>query len=259
MPNVTELPASLSFSRLLAGKRILVTGGSRGLGRAMSEVFVEHGAHVAFTYHSDDESAAQTQSMTESKGYRARAYKVPILDAAELEKMVRELEKEWGALDILVNNVGITQSLPFALIGEEDWDLVLDTNVKGTFLMTRTVLRGMIRQKSGIILNIGSLAGARMIEAPVHYCTSKAALIGFTESLAKEMARYHIRVLCLAPGLLEGGMGQNLPPHRLQAYLKHCSLGRLGTFDEAARFAAFLVSDANTYMSGETIIMDGGL
>ena len=117
----------------------------------------------------------------------------------------------------------------------------------------------MIRRKRGVILNIGSLAGVRMIEAPVHYCASKAAIKGLTEALAKEVARYGIRVLCLAPGLLEDGVGRNLPDHRLADYLKHCALGRLGDLDEVARFAAFLVSDANSYMSGETVVIDGGL
>ncbi len=142
---------------------------------------------------------------------------------------------------------------------EEDWDLVMDTNVKGAFLTTRAVLRGMIRNRCGVVLNIGSLAGVRMIDAPVHYCTSKAAIKGFTEALAKEVARHQIRVLCLAPGLLEEGIGQNLPDYRREDYLKHCSLGRVGSFEEVARFAAFLVSDANSYMTGETIVMDGGI
>jgi len=136
---------------------------------------------------------------------------------------------------------------------------VMDTNVKGTFLTTRAVLRGMFRRKAGVILNLGSLAGARMIEAPVHYYTSKAAIKGFTEVLAKEVARYKVRVLCLAPGLLEGGVGKNLPDHKLADYLQHCALGRRGTFAEVAKFAAFLVSDGNSYMNGETILMDGGV
>src|SRR5678815_2262326 len=139
---------------------------------------------------------------------------------------------------------------------EEDWDRVMDVNVKGAFLTSRTVLKGMIRRKAGVILNIGSLAGTRMIEAPVHYCASKAALKGLTQALAKEVARYQIRVLCLAPGLLEDGVGQSLPEHRLQEYVKHVALGRIGTLQEVARFAAFLVSDRNSYMNGETILMD---
>ena len=173
--------------------------------------------------------------------------------------MVRELESAWGGIDILVNNAGVTQNLPLALLEEEDWDHVMDTNVKGTFLTTKAVIRGMIRRKSGVVLNIGSLAGVRMIEAPIHYCASKAALKGLTEALAKEVARHHVRVLCLAPGLLEDGVGRNLPDYRLADYLRHCALGRVGTFEEVARFAAFLVSDAASYMTGETILMDGGV
>jgi len=171
--------------------------------------------------------------------------------------MIQEIEQTWGAVDILVNNAGVSQNLPLALMEEEDWDHVMDVNVKGTFLTSRAALRGMIRRKRGVVLNIGSLVSVRMMEAPVHYCASKAAVKGLTEALAKEVARYGIRVLCLAPGLLEDGVGRNLPDHRLADYLKHCSLGRLGTLDEIASCAAFLVSDANSYMSGETIVIDG--
>jgi 3-oxoacyl-[acyl-carrier protein] reductase len=245
---------------VLAGKRVLVTGGSRGLGRAMASAFAGDGARVAFTYTRGEAEAMATRERIQASGAAdARAFKVSVLDAPATEGMVRELESAWGGLDVLVNNAGVSQNLPLALMEEEDWDRVMDVNVKGAFLTSRAVLKGMIRQKAGVILNIGSLAGTRMIEAPVHYCASKAALQGLTRALAKEVARYQIRVLCLAPGLLEDGVGKNLPEHRLADYLKHCALGRVGTFDEVARFAAFLVSDANTYMSGETVLMDGGL
>jgi NAD(P)-dependent dehydrogenase (short-subunit alcohol dehydrogenase family) len=246
--------------RPLEGKRALITGASRGLGRAMASAFASVGARVAITYTRDDRGAASVVDALRAGGApEARAYKVSVLDSAATESMVRELEEAWGGLDVLVNNAGVSQNLPLALMEEEDWDRVMDVNVKGAFLTSRTVLRGMIRRKAGVILNIGSLAGTRMIEAPVHYCASKAALKGLTQALAKEVARYQIRVLCLAPGLLEDGVGRNLPEHRLAEYLKHCALGRVGTFEEVARFAAFLVSDANTYMSGETVVMDGGL
>jgi NAD(P)-dependent dehydrogenase (short-subunit alcohol dehydrogenase family) len=173
--------------------------------------------------------------------------------------MVKDIEDTWGGIDILVNNAGISQNLPLALMEEEDWDRVMDLNVKGTFLTSKAVIRGMIRRKSGVILNVGSLAGERMIEAPIHYCASKAAIRGMTEAMAKEVARYNIRVLCLAPGLLEDGVGRNLPDYKLAEYLKHVSLGRVGCFDEVARFASFLVSDANSYMTGETVVIDGGV
>jgi NAD(P)-dependent dehydrogenase (short-subunit alcohol dehydrogenase family) len=245
---------------VLASKRVLVTGGSRGLGRAMAAAFAADGARVAFTYTRGEAEAAATRDHVQARGAAdARGFKVSVLDPPGTEGMVRELESDWGGIDVLVNNAGVSQNLPLALMEEEDWDRVMDVNVKGAFLTSRAVLKGMIRRKAGVILNIGSLAGTRMIEAPVHYCASKAALQGLTRALAKEVARYQIRVLCLAPGLLEDGVGRNLPEHRLADYLKHCALGRVGTFEEVARFAAFLVSDANTYMSGETVLMDGGL
>jgi len=241
---------------VLGGKRVLVTGGSRGLGRALCRAFSDAGARVAFTYLSDEAAAAETLA---TLGPDAVAHKVSVLEAQATEAVIREMERSWGGIDVLVNNAGITQNLPIALIDEEDWDRVLDTNVKGVFLTSKAALRSMIRRRAGTILNIGSLAGVRMLEAPLHYYTSKAAVKGFTEALAKEVARYGIRVICLAPGLLEDGVGRNLPDHRLQDYLQHNALGRVGTFDEVARLAVFLVSDRNSYMTGATVVIDGGV
>jgi NAD(P)-dependent dehydrogenase (short-subunit alcohol dehydrogenase family) len=240
---------------ILTGKTALVTGGSRGLGRALVETFAGEGARVAFSYARDDAGAEATVEAAPG----AKAFRVSVLDVPGTDAMIEAIEQEWGAVDILVNNAGISQNLPLALMEEEDWDRVMDVNVKGTFLTSRAALRGMIRRKRGVVLNIGSLVAVRMMEAPVHYCASKAAIKGLTEALAKEVARYGIRVLCLAPGLLEDGVGRNLPDYRLADYLKHCSLGRLGGLAEVARFAAFLVSDANSYMSGETVVIDGGV
>lgn len=247
------------MSRLLEGKRVLITGASRGLGRAMALEFAKEGARVAFTWSRDEQGADDTLAKLQAITPEARSFKASVLDTPATEALLQDLEKTWGGLDVLVNNAGITQPLPIALLEEEDWDRVMDVNVKGTFLTTRAALRGMIRRKAGVILNVGSLAGTRMIEAPVHYYTSKAAVKGFTEVLAKEVARYQIRVLCLAPGLLDDGVSKNLPEHRLADYLKHDALGRVGTCEEAAKVAAFLVSDRNSYMNGETVVVDGGL
>ena len=241
---------------ILAGSTALITGGSRGLGRALVETFAAEGARVAFSYARDDAGA---QTTIAAAGGAPRAFRVSVLDVAGTSTMIDEIEREWGAIDILVNNAGVSQNLPLALMEEQDWDRVMDVNVKGTFLTSRAVLRGMIRRKRGVVLNIGSLVSVRMMDAPVHYCASKAAIRGLSEALAKEVARYGIRVLCLAPGLLEDGVSRNLPDYRLADYLKHCSLGRLGSLEEVARSAAFLVSDANSYMSGETVVIDGGL
>jgi len=240
---------------MLTDKVALITGGSRGLGAALARTFSNAGARVAFSYNRDEEGARSTLAACAG----AKSFRCSVLDVAATEAMIGEIERDWGGIDILVNNAGVSQNMPLALMEEEDWDRVMDINVKGTFLTSRAVLRGMIRRKRGVVLNIGSLVGVRMIEAPIHYCASKAAVKGLTEALAKEVARYGIRVLCLAPGLLEDGVGRNLPEHRLADYLKHCSLSRLGGLDEVARFAAFLVSDLNGYMSGETVVMDGAL
>jgi len=246
--------------KLLESKRVLVTGASRGLGRALARVCGAEGARVAFSYTRDAEGAQATMAAVRDAGAECLAFQASVLDVAGTEAMLREVEAAWGGVDVLINNAGVTQNLPIALMEEEDWDRVMDVNVKGTFLTSRAVLKGMIRRKQGgVILNIGSLAGTRMLEAPVHYCASKAAIKGLTQAMAKEVARYRIRVLCLAPGLLEDGVGRSLPEHRLADYLKHCALGRVGSFDEVARFAAFLVSDQNGYMTGETVVMDGGL
>lgn len=214
---------------------------------------------MAFNYSFDDEGATGTVQQARACGSEIIAFKNSVLDRKTITEMIASLEKSWGAIDILVNNAGISQVLPMALLEEEDWDGVMDINVKGTYIVTRQVLRGMIRRKSGRILNIGSLAGMRLIESPVHYAASKAAIKGFTEALAKEVGRYGITVNSLAPGILEGGVGSNLPSYRLDNYLKHCALGRVGTFNEISRTAAFMVSDENTYMNGATLVMDGGL
>ncbi|APV50701.1 hypothetical protein BWI17_14015 [Betaproteobacteria bacterium GR16-43] len=245
--------------RLLEGKRVLVTGGSRGLGSAICKEFGSQGASVAFNYSNDAEGAAKTLAAVEATGARALAFRASVLDEAALASMVKDIEGAWEGIDILVNNAGMSQPLPLPLMEPSDWDLVMDVNAKGSFLAARAVLRGMIRRRGGAILNIGSLAGIRLIEAPAHYAASKAAVKGLTQSLAKEVARYNIRVNCLAPGLLEDGVGQSLPEHRLEEYVRHTALGRVGTLAEVAAFAAFLVSARNSYMNGETILMDGGL
>ena len=189
----------------------------------------------------------------------ARAYKVSVLDLPKTEAIVGELEGAWGGLDVLVNNAGVTQVLPISLLEEADWDLVMDTNVKGAYLMSRAALRHMIRQKRGHVLVIGNFASERVIEAPVHYAASKSALRGFTEALAREVGRHGIRVNLLAPGLLDTGMSLALPQHRQDEYVAQSALGRLGRADEVAEWAAFLCSDESAFTSAAMVVGDGGL
>jgi NAD(P)-dependent dehydrogenase (short-subunit alcohol dehydrogenase family) len=237
-------------------KRVFVTGGSRGLGRAIGLAFAKRGAKVAFTYVKNEEAAKATLA---ELGPEAKAFKAEAFDATATEAAVREIEQAWGGIDVLVNNAGVTQNLPLPLMEEDDFDHVMRVNVKGVFVTSKAVLRSMIRAKKGVIVNIGSLAGMRLIEAPLHYCTSKAAVVGLTQAMAKEVARHNIRVVCLAPGLLEDGLGKNLPEHRLTDYLKHCAVGRVGTFAEVAEACVFLASDDASYALGTTLLMDGGV
>jgi NAD(P)-dependent dehydrogenase (short-subunit alcohol dehydrogenase family) len=246
-------------SLLVEGKVALVTGGSRGLGRAICKVLAREGADVAFTYHKNETEAAATGRAIEATGRRSLAYRCSVLDRAAIDRTVADVEEKLGRIDILVNNAGVTQVMPFALIEEEDWDLVIDTNVKGTYLVSRSVARGMIRRRYGKIVNISSLAGVTLIKAPVHYATSKAAIHGFTMALSKELARYNIHVNGVAPGLLEEGVGTYLNVEQHADYMKHCSLGRPGTTAEIAELVTFVASDRCSYLSGTTLLADGGL
>ena len=203
-------------TRLLEGKVALVTGGSRGLGRAICRTLAGEGAAVAFNYSRSDEDARRTLDELRSSGARAWAFRASVLDKVAIDAMVRAIEAEAGApVDVLVNNAGVGQVVPLALMQEDDWDKMMDVHVKGAFLVTQGVLRGMIRMRRGRILNVSSLAGVKMLEAPVHYCTAKAALKGFTEGLAKEIGRYGVTVNCIAPGILEEGSAQ-LPRERVR-------------------------------------------
>jgi 3-oxoacyl-[acyl-carrier protein] reductase len=243
----------------LDGKRCLVTGGSRGLGLAIARAFAAHGARVAFTFSTNTSDAAAATAALVELGCEPRVFQGSVADAAHVKATVAELVAAWGGIDVLVNNAGITQILPIALLEEADWDAVMDVNVKGAYLYARAVLRSMIRARGGHILNIGSFASERVIEAPVHYAAAKSALRGLTEALAREVGRYNIKVNLLSPGLLDVGLAQMLPKHRIAEYLSQASLGRLGTAREVAEIAAFMVSDDSSFMAAAKVVADGGL
>lgn len=244
---------------LLEGKKALVTGGSGAVGRVICQVLAKEGADVAFNFNQNKQAAEEAVRMIEAEGAKALSYQVSVTDCQGVQQMVEDIASKFGRIDILVNNAGVTQVMPFALIEEEDWDLLMDVNVKGTFITTKAVLRGMIGQRYGRIVNISSIAGIRMLEVPVHYATAKAAIVGFTISLAQEVARYNILVNCVVPGMLEVGISNNLTDRQRAEVLEHCSLGRAGKAEEVANLIAFLASHKASYINGQSLVVDGGL
>ena len=244
---------------LLDGKVALVTGSSRGLGKAIALVLAREGADVAVNYARDSVSAAATVEELKALGRRAWSHQASVSDKPAVRAMVGAIDEQAGGIDILVNNAGHGQVVPLALMEEQDWDAMMAVHLKGAFLCTQAVLRGMVKRRAGRIINVSSLAGVKMMQAPVHYATAKAGLKGFTESLAKEIGRYGITVNCIAPGILDEGVSDNLPEARKEEYLRHCAMRRVGTLTEAAEVVAFLASDRASYMNGSTVVIDGAV
>ena len=244
---------------MLTGKSALVTGGSGAIGAAICLALAKSGADVAFTYYRNEENAQAVGEMIKASGRECIYKKVQSSDSQGIHAFCREVETAYGEIDILINNIGATQIMPFALMEEDDWDEMMDVNLKGMFLFCKAVVPGMIRKRSGAILNIGSIAGRRLLEVPVHYATAKAGVSGFTLSLAKELCRYNIRVNELTPGLIEGGVGLNINEKQLEEFNRFCASGRPGKPEEVAELACFLVSDKASYINAQSIVIDGGL
>lgn len=244
---------------MLKDRTAFVTGGTGAVGAAIVRCLATHGARVGFSFFHDEDKARQLERELSGHGNRAKGYALDVLDQSAATAIAEQAAQELGAVDILVNNAGITQVMPFALLEEEDWDRVMDVNVKGMFLVTKAFVRGMIRRKRGAVVNLGSLAGMRVLEVPVHYATAKSAVVGFTLSLARELARYNVRVNAVVPGLLTDGVSSNVPDQQREDYLLHCTAGRAGKPEEVAELVAFLASDRAAYINAQAIHIDGGI
>jgi len=237
----------------------LITGASRGIGLESAKLLAAAGASVAITYHKHDDDAEQARQSLAEFGTEVLLFKGDAGDPQHVAQCMRDLMAQWPRVDVLINNAAINQMYPLPLLEIDDWQHMLKNNLNSAYLFSRAVLKHMIKQKRGHILNLGSFASERFVESPLHYAASKSALRGLTESMALEVGKYNILVNLLAPGLLDSGMSTIVPQHRVQEYLDHCPLGRLANAAEVARAAAFLVSDENTFITGAKIVMNGGL
>jgi len=245
-------------SLLLEGKRAFITGGTRGIGAALCDVFAREGADVAFNYNSRDDLAETTIQKIEAHGRRAFKAKVSVTDRVGMKKLTRELVEKWGGIDILVNNAAINRGDNFATTTDRAWDEIINTNVGSLFAVTKPIYKQMIRQRKGSILNITSIGAMRALPTAVHYATSKAAMIGFTKCLSREAGTFGLQVNAIAAGIFDTDLAQALPERLLQMHDFWVSAGRLGRPEELAEYAAFMVSDRNSFMNGEIVIVDGG-
>jgi 3-oxoacyl-[acyl-carrier protein] reductase len=241
------------MASLLEGDRVLVTGGSGGLGRGICEVLAREGAKVAFTYATDRAGAEATTAAT-----GGLALELDVRDPDACARTVARALEALGGLDVLVNNAGISEAVPFVLLEEDDINDLFAVNALAPMRLARLAAKPMIRQKHGRIVNISSIAGSRSIPGPVHYAASKAALDGMTRSLAHELGPYGVLVNAIAAGIFEGGLKQTIPEHHQKRYLDACALKRFGRPDECGELVAWLASRRNTYVNGAVIMQDGG-
>ncbi len=240
-------------------KTVLVTGGSVGLGRDICKAFASEGAFVYLGYRAhDDEAVAAVKAIKEAGGDGA-AVKIDVRDGGSVEGAIKEVLAARKRIDVLVNNAGITRDTFFPLMSAEDFDEVVAVNLGGVFRCSRAVVRSMIAQKGGVIVNIGSVSGLYSAPGQANYAASKAGVVGFTKTIAAELAARNIRVNAVIPGLLSTGMAVRMDPRAIEKRKATIAIGRLGTGDEVAQGVLFLASDAASYIVGQSILVDGGL
>ncbi len=245
--------------KLLNGKTAIITGGSRGIGKGIAEVFAAHGANVAFTYSSSVASAQELEKHLESLGIKAKGYQSNAADFDEAQKLVEDVLSDFGTVDILINNAGITKDNLLMRMSEADFDKVIDVNLKSVFNMTKAIQKTMLKQRSGSIINMSSVVGVKGNAGQANYAASKAGVIGFTKSVALELGSRNIRCNAIAPGFIETEMTANLNEETLKGWRQSIPLKRGGSTEDVANACLFFASDMSAYVTGQVMNVDGGM
>lgn len=245
--------------KLLQGKNTLVTGASKGIGRAIAIRFAEEGANVAFTYLSSVEQGQALEQELQSKGVKAKGYRSDASDFAQADTLINSVVADFGSLDVLVNNAGITMDNLLLRMTEEMWDKIMNVNLKSCFNTVKAATKPMMKQKAGSIINMTSVVGIKGNAGQANYAASKAGIIGFTKSVALELGSRGIRSNAIAPGFIETEMTNKLNPTVVQSWRDAIPLKRGGQPEDVANACVFLASDMSTYISGQVIQVDGGM
>ncbi len=244
---------------LLKDKIAIVTGGTRGIGRAISILFAEEGARVVANFSKDVEAAENLIGEAQSRRLNLGLFKADVTQFDQVKEMVEDVFAEYGRIDILVNNVGLIRDNFLMLMSDEDWDSLMKANLKSLFYCCKAVVRKMIPEKRGKIVNISSVSGIIGTSGQTNYAATKGGMISFTKSLARELGPFNIHVNAVAPGLIESEVLSKMPKEKVQAIVKSSSLGRMGKPEEVARAVLFLASEHSDYITGQTLIVDGGI
>jgi len=237
----------------------IVSGGTRGIGRAIVLELAREGINISVSFLKNQDLAIQLEKEIKNLGVKIKAFQADIKDYDSVSQWVKQTKEYFGGLEILINNAGIINDKALIFMQEQDWKSVIDTNLGGVFNLTQAVITGFMKQKSGHIINIASVSGMIGLARQTNYSASKAGIIGFTKALAKEVAGHNIRVNAVAPGFIETDMLKNLKEAQLSALLERIPKGRFGKPEEVAQAVKFLISESAQYITGQTIVVDGGL